>query len=82
MARCAASRGRPSHRFTNEAEKLSGRLLAELQFSTVEDIFAPGLHDYLDQVQIKLNAIGDSLFQAYIFLPYLDQDPGVERQQQ
>lgn len=74
--------GTPSHRFTNEAEKLSGRLLAELQFSTVEEIFAPGLHDYLDQVQVKLNAIGDALFQAYIFLPYLDPDPGVERQQQ
>ncbi|MCC6235810.1 MAG: alpha-E domain-containing protein [Verrucomicrobiales bacterium] len=74
--------GTPSHRFTNTAEKLSGRLLAELQFSTAEDIFAPGLHEYLDQVQIKLNAVGDSLFQAYIFLPYLDTEPAVERQQQ
>lgn len=74
--------GTPSHRFTNEAEKLSGRLLAELQFSTVEEIFAPGLHDYLDQLQAKLNAIGDSLFQAYIFLPYLEADPAAERQQQ
>jgi len=74
--------GTPSHRFTNNAEKLSGRLLAELQFSTVDDIFAPGLHEYLDQVQIKLNAVGDALFEAYIFLPYLESDAVVERQQQ
>lgn len=74
--------GTPSHRFTNNAEKLSGRLLAELQFSTVDDIFAPGLHDYLDQIQVKLNAVGHALFEAYIFLPYLESDAAVERQQQ
>lgn len=73
--------GTPSHRFTNTAEKLSGRLLAQLQFSTVEDIFGPGLHEHLDQLQVQLNAIGDALFQAYIFLPYLDLDPAEERQQ-
>jgi uncharacterized alpha-E superfamily protein len=43
-------------------------LLAELQFSTVEDIFKRGLHGYLDDVQVKLNSIGDALFEAYFFL--------------
>lgn len=74
--------GTPYHRFTNNAEKLSGRLLAELQFSTVDDIFAPGLHEYLDRIQIRLNEIGDALFQAYIFLPYLEADPEQQRQEQ
>lgn len=74
--------GTPAHRFTNTAEKLSGRLLAELQFSTVEDIFGPGLHEHLDELQIKLNAMGDALFQAYIFLPYLEAEPDAPRQQQ
>lgn len=59
--------GVSSGRFSNEAEKLCGRLVAELQFSSIEDIFASGLHDYIDQVQFKLNAIGDALFDAYIF---------------
>jgi uncharacterized alpha-E superfamily protein len=59
--------GVPSGRFVNEAEKLAGRLIAELQFSTVEDVFALGLHKYLDDLQLKLNAIGDALFNAYIF---------------
>ncbi len=54
-------------RFVNDAERHAGRLMAELQFSTVEEIFERGLHRYLDDIQIKLNNIGDSLFRAYIF---------------
>ncbi len=57
-------------RFTNEAEKLTGRFLAELQFSTIEEIFDIGLHRYLDEAQAKLNNIGAALFRAYIFQPF------------
>ncbi len=52
--------------FCNTAEKLTGRLLAELQFSTIDDVFDRGLHQYLDEVQGKLNDIGNALFLAYI----------------
>src|SRR5581483_8024895 len=38
-------------RFCNQAEKLAGRLAAELQFSSIDDIFNQGLHRYLDQFQ-------------------------------
>jgi len=60
--------GVPEGRFVNDAERHAGRLLAELQFSTVEEIFKRGLHGYLDDVQVKLNSIGDALFEAYFFL--------------
>ena len=59
--------GVPDGRFCNDAEKLAGRLVAELQFSTVDEIFDQGLHLYLDQLQAKLNDIGAALFDAYIF---------------
>jgi uncharacterized alpha-E superfamily protein len=59
--------GVSERRFSNDAEKLAGRLVAELQFGTIEEVFDAGLHDYLDQLQVKLNAIGDALFHAYIF---------------
>jgi uncharacterized alpha-E superfamily protein len=59
--------GVSERRFSNEAEKLCGRLAAELQFCTIEEVFEAGLHDYLDQVQIKLNDVGEALFNAYIF---------------
>ena len=60
--------GVPEGRFVNDAERHAGRLLAELQFSTVEEIFERGLHGYLDDLQIKFNRIGDALFEAYFFL--------------
>lgn len=60
--------------FCNDAEKLTGRLLAELQFSTVDEIFERGLHQYLDDVQTKLNEIGNALFRAYIFQPFEHPD--------
>jgi uncharacterized alpha-E superfamily protein len=69
-------------RFCNDAEKLAGRLLAELQFSTVDDIFDIGLHTYIDVAQTKLNAIGDALFQAYIFQPFQTPDDYELRQQE
>jgi uncharacterized alpha-E superfamily protein len=69
-------------RFCNDAEKLAGRLLAELQFSTAEDLFAVGLHTYIDITQAKLNAIGDALFQAYIFQPFQTPDDHELRQQE
>ena len=64
----------PDGRFSNDAEKLLGRLEAELQFSTIDEIFAQGLHRYLDILQAKLNAVGDQLFHAYILEPFAGSD--------
>jgi len=67
--------GNSDRRFSNDAEKLAGRLVAELQFSSIEEIFEAGLHDDLDRLQLKLNAIGDALFHAYIFHAF---EPGTD----
>ncbi|MEP6663184.1 MAG: alpha-E domain-containing protein [Verrucomicrobiota bacterium] len=71
-------------RFSNEAEKLAGRLVAELQFSSIDEIFDSGLHKYLDTLQAKLNAIGSALFQTYIFHPFsnLDSENLVQQEEQ
>lgn len=76
--------GVPEGRFSNEAEKLAGRLEAELQFSTVDEIFAQGLHEYLDQFQFKLNAIGEALFTAYFYqsIPSMDEQMLVQQEEQ
>ena len=60
--------------FCNDTDKLTGRLLAELQFSTIDEIFDYGLHQYLDDAQLKLNNIGVALFNAYIFQPFQNPD--------
>jgi len=59
--------GVSTRRFSNDAEKLCGRLMAELQFGTIQEIFDTGLHEYLDQLQVQLNLVGDALFKTYIF---------------
>jgi len=60
--------------FCNDAEKLTGRFLAELQFGTIDEIFEAGLHRYLDEAQSKLNNIGDAVFRAYIYQSFQNPD--------
>jgi uncharacterized alpha-E superfamily protein len=54
-------------RFSNLAEKLSGRLLAELSYSSIDDLYSQGLHHVMDDLQIKLNHIGEAVYQTYIY---------------
>jgi len=66
----------------NNAEKLAGRLVAELQFCTIDEIFDQGLHPYLDQLQSKLNNIGAALFDAYIFQQFNNLEGEIMVQQE
>jgi uncharacterized alpha-E superfamily protein len=74
--------GVPEGKFCNDAEKLAGRLVAELQFSTIDEIFTAGLHDYLDLLQGKLNDIGAALFDAYIFQSFNNLEDEIMVQQE
>ncbi len=69
-------------KFCNDAEKLAGRLVAELQFTTIDEIFAQGLHQYLDLLQLKLNNIGAELFNAYIFQQFNNLEDEIMVQQE
>ena len=70
--------------FRTVPDKLTGRFLADLQFSTIDEIFDRGLHSYLDQAQTKLNDIGDALFQTYIFQAFenLNAEHMVQQEEQ
>ena len=76
--------GVAENRYCNDAEKLAGRLVAELQFSTIDEIFEAGLHDYLDLLQMKLNNIGAAMFNTYIFQPFstLEEEIMVQQEEQ
>ncbi len=74
--------GVEDRRFSNEAEKLSGRMLAEIQFSTINDILALNLHKYLDHLQSRFNSIGEAVFAAYIFQSFGDLNHEMLQQQQ
>ncbi len=61
--------GTPRGTFSNDAERNSGRLLADLAFGTTEEAFASGLHDFLDGLQSRFNDIGSAIFESYVLMP-------------
>ena len=56
--------GTPRGTYNNGAEQGLGRLRAELNFASIEEIFHQGLHEYLDRFQGKLNDVGSAIYDA------------------
>ncbi len=52
-------------RFTNRAEKSLGRLLADIDYTTIDDIKAYGLHEYIDSLQTRINHAGEVVFETF-----------------
>jgi uncharacterized alpha-E superfamily protein len=50
------------------AERAMGRLRSELDYLTIDDIILVGLHEFLNDFQIKLNNVGDKIFETYFAL--------------
>jgi uncharacterized alpha-E superfamily protein len=57
--------GSPSSTFQNAAERALGRLRTDLDYSDIEDVFETGTHQFLDDFQLKLNHVGDSICAAF-----------------
>jgi uncharacterized alpha-E superfamily protein len=55
-----------------EAERLSGKLLADLCFVTIDEIFRTGLHEYLDRIQGRLIEISKAIYKE--FCEWLDEE--------
>jgi uncharacterized alpha-E superfamily protein len=60
--------GTPMGSFRNTAEKRLSRLRSSLAYSTVEEIIAQGLHEYLDALQTGLNRAGEGIFETFFAL--------------
>lgn len=61
--------GSSSGTFTNEAERLAGSLLAQVNFSSIGNVLQVGYHAYIDSLQNHFNQIGQQIFETYILLP-------------
>jgi uncharacterized alpha-E superfamily protein len=57
--------GTPEGTFGNPAEQELGRLRSELDFTSIDDIIAAGLHEFIDDVQQRLNRTGDAIYRAF-----------------
>jgi len=49
----------------NLPERKLGKLRAQLDYTTIEEIIHRGLHEYLDGFQLELNAVIDGLHETY-----------------
>jgi uncharacterized alpha-E superfamily protein len=63
--------------YSNNADRLTGKLEAELGYTTVDDIYDYGLHNYLEDLERKLIKIGDQIHQTYFAyqIPDIIVDP-------
>jgi uncharacterized alpha-E superfamily protein len=51
--------------YSNEAERLSGRLCAELNYVAISEIFGTGMHEYLDAIQCRLIEVANAMHRQY-----------------
>lgn len=58
--------GSPRGRVHNAAEKRLGRLRAELDYMSIEDVFDEGLHEFIDRVQVRLNGVGGAIHDSLL----------------
>lgn len=55
--------------FSNEAERLTGKLHAQLNFFTQDDLADSDLHEFIDRLQLQLNSIGAQVYSNFVKLP-------------
>ena len=61
--------GTPRGSFSNQSERVAGKLLAALNFGSTTNILDTGLHQYLDELQSRFNEVGGEIFETYVLMP-------------
>lgn len=52
----------------NPTERTLGRLRSELDYLTIDEITKTGLHEFLDNLQRRLNLVGETMFETFFTL--------------
>jgi uncharacterized alpha-E superfamily protein len=60
--------GTPLGTWQNSAERAMGRLTSELDYLTIDDVIQGGLHEFLDGLQIRMNDVGNKIFETFFAL--------------
>lgn len=53
--------GSPEGTYSYHSEQLLGRLCSELDYATIGETIAHGVHEFIDDFQLRLNEIGDEM---------------------
>ena len=51
--------------FSNNAQKKLGALKSQLEYADINDIIIAGIHEYLDDIQRKLNEISSAIYESF-----------------
>ena len=74
--------GVPEDRFSNEAERLSGKLRSNLDYERIAEIFQIGLHQYLDRLQFRVTEISNATGEIYCEITPAKSAPPTQSQSQ
>ncbi len=66
--------GSSRRKYVNNADRLIGKLEAELSYTMIEDIYERGLHEYLDELELRLTRVGEQINQTYFATQALEMD--------
>lgn len=58
----------PAGTFRYTCEKLLGQLCSELSFTSVDEILSSGLHEYLDNLQTRMNQVAAGIYETFFAL--------------
>jgi len=58
--------------FCNPAEQRLGQLRAELAYTQAEDVIASGLHEFVDDLQRRLNLVGEAIHECFFAMRPLE----------
>ncbi|NRD23621.1 alpha-E domain-containing protein [Winogradskyella litoriviva] len=79
--RCLVSLSGSSVGFSNNAQKQLGVLKSQLEYVDINDIIAQGMHEYLDHIQLKLNAISSAIYNSFFSItPYVQESSQSQKQ--
>lgn len=57
--------GTPIGTYRHSAEKLLGQLCSDLAYANIDDVMAAGLHEYLDDLQTKMNRVSGGIHDTF-----------------
>ncbi len=58
----------PNRSWSNPAERALGKLCSELDYVTIDEIIEQGLHEFLNEVQLGVNEVGNHMFDTFFAL--------------
>jgi uncharacterized alpha-E superfamily protein len=60
--------GTPPGTWRTDSDRSLGRLRSELDYLTIDEITQQGLHEFLDNLQVRLNEVGEKIFADFFTL--------------